>query len=257
MLSDTQYKRNSNLLKGLVVLETMAAEAREFSLAEVAELTGLDKSHACRLLQSLAELGYVLRNGRNRKYRIGLRTLELSSSILARMDVHRLGLAYLREVSDRLRASSYLGVLHRGKVLTLATAYPAGVYSDGVPGFGSVMDLDDSAMGKVLLAFSGEEERKALTEVSEAFARELDEVAGSGIGFVVKRRGSEMEVVGVAAPVRDWQGRVIAALGASVAKAMWDGVDQEGFRNAVKNAAGGLSFALGYAAGRLEAAASE
>jgi DNA-binding IclR family transcriptional regulator len=254
MLAKRQKARNSNLLKGLAVLETMAAEAREFSLAEVAELTGLDKSHACRLLQSLVEAGYVVRNSQNRRYHIGLRTLELSSSILARMDVYTLGQAYLREVSDRLRSSSCLGVLHCGKVLTVATVYPAGVYAGKAPGFGSVMDLDDSAMGKVLLAYMALEDQQRVLDGDERLDLELEAVSRSGLATILKPKDADPAVVGVAAPVRNSDGQVIAALGASTSKEDWDALDQETFRNTVRNAAGGLSFALGHAAARLDLA---
>ncbi|MBN2307640.1 MAG: IclR family transcriptional regulator [Candidatus Hydrogenedentes bacterium] len=251
--------RNATLQKGLLLLETMAAEAREFTLAELAQLTGLDKGHACRLLKTFVANGYVNRHPRTRRYWIGLRTLELSHSILSRMELRRVGMAYIRDLSDRLGAATYLGVLHLGRVLTVATVYPAGCYTDGAPGFGSVMELTQSAMGKVLLAHMPPEQRAELLPEqgarSQEWAEELDEIARSGVGVILKPSGPAPTVIGVAAPIRTSEGRVVAAIGASDQKASWDGRDQEQFRTAVRNAGQGLSFALGHAASRVTLAA--
>ena len=52
---------NATLEKGLIVLEAMAREAREFSLTEISELTGLTSSNAHKLLSTLSSQGYVLK----------------------------------------------------------------------------------------------------------------------------------------------------------------------------------------------------
>jgi DNA-binding IclR family transcriptional regulator len=246
--------RNTTLQKGLAILETMAMDARELSLAEVASLTGLEKSRACRLLQTLAGTGYVVQDPKSRRYRIGLRTLELSSGILSNMPLYRAGVAYLHDVSDRLNAPSYLGVLHLGKVLTIATVYPAGVYVEGAPGFGTVMKLEESAMGKVLLAHADRVREAGGADRSHELAQELGRVAEAGFATIMKGMGSDSAVAGVAAPVRSGQGSVIAALGASVSGEGWAACDQERFIGAVRRGADGLSFALGWVAGRLAAA---
>jgi DNA-binding IclR family transcriptional regulator len=81
---------------------------------------------------------------------------------------------------------------------------------------------------------------------------ELAEVEQSGVAVIQRPRGEHPTVVGVAAVVKNYQGTVIAALGASTSKKEWDdGIDQGKFKNVVVKAASGLSFALGYAAGRL------
>jgi DNA-binding IclR family transcriptional regulator len=240
--------RNKTLQKGLLILEALAAEAREFSLAEVASMVALDKSQTCRLLQTLAAMDYVIRDPRTRKYRIGLRTLELSSSILSRMELYRTGIPYLRDLSDRVHATSYLGVLHQGRVLVIATVYPAGVYRDNAPGFGSVMALRNCAMGKVLLAHMSPEEAG---EIGAEFKKQLERIRAEDVAVIIKGANLTESVVGVAAPVRNYEGQVIAALGASLGLSAWQEHDQGDFREAVKTAAAGLSFGLGHAASRI------
>lgn len=241
---------NVTLEKGLLVLETMAADAKEFSLGEISELTGLSRSHACKLLASLVSRGYVVRNGATRGYQIGLRTLELSSSILERMELRRRGLAYLHDLSDRTGSASYLGVNHMGKVLVLETVYPAGVYNAATPGFGSTMPLHDSAMGWAMLAAMPPEERVKNIPTDQNLDREIARTQCDGVAVIERPREPHATVVGVAAVVRDYRGQVIGALGASTGKEDWDHRDQVGYKTHVINAAAGLSFALGHAASR-------
>ena len=240
--------RNKTLQKGLLILEALAAEAREFSLAEIASMVALDKSQTCRLLQTLAALGYVIRDPRSRRYRIGLRTLELSSSILSRMELHRAGMAYLHDLAEGVHATGYLGVLHLGQILIIATVYPSGVYRDNAPGFGNVMALSNSAMGKVLLAHMPPEKAG---EMGERLKDQLEKIRAEDVAVIIKGAHLTESVVGVAAPVKNCEGRVIAALGASLGLTAWQEQDQNEFREAVKTAAAGLSFALGHAASRI------
>lgn len=239
--------RNNTLEKGLLVLETLACEARDFPLVELARLTGLEKSHACRLLQSLVTRGYVIQDPKSRKYRIGLRTLELSSSILARMEMHRQGIAWLHDLADRLNVTTYLGVPHLNQVLVIATVYPAGIYRDEVPGFGSILPFHDSAMGRVIIANMPEELRpETMRDMPE-----LKEINRTGIGVIMKPPDRTPDIVGVASAVRNARGQTIGALGASTDYTHWLelGGDRVGIQ--VRRAAESLSFALGYAASRI------
>ncbi|MCP4645566.1 MAG: helix-turn-helix domain-containing protein [bacterium] len=237
--------RNSNLQKGLYVLETMAAEARGFSVAEVANLTGMDRGHACRLLKTLVDRGYVVQDTGSREYRIGLRTLELSSEILSGMGLYRVGQVYIRDLSDRLGVSTYLGVPHLDQVLTIATVYAAGRFEERAPGFGSTMTPHESAMGKVLLAHG------LLTSETRLDNTEQADILEEGCALVSKPLDDLPRVVGVAAPVYDHRGTVIAAVGASLTAADWELKDHDAFQHQVRTAGQGLSFALGHAASRV------
>jgi DNA-binding IclR family transcriptional regulator len=242
---------NATLEKGLIVLEHLAADAREFSLGEISKLTGLTRSHACKLLATLVSHGYIMRNPSTRGYQIGLRTLELSSSILERMEIRRTGLTYLHELSDRTDTPSYLGVNHLNRVLVVETIYPAGVYNNTTPGFGNTMPLYDSAMGWTLLAAMPAEERTMYIPPDEDLSAEIAQVDRDQVAVIERPRGKHPTVVGVAASVRNYRGEVIGALGASTTKEDWDRRDQASYKNNVVKAASGLSFALGYAAARL------
>lgn len=240
--------RNVTLQKGLLILETLAAEAREFTVTELAELTGLSPSQTCVLLATLVAADYVVRNPQNRRYRIGLRALELSSDILARMEVRRAGLTHLYDLMRQTGGQTLLGVPHRRGVLIVETVYPEGRYDSEHPGFGSLLRLTGSAMGKALLAHLPEaEQREACSE--ETLAEMAEELAGIrryGLASQIVHDGREPVSQGWGTVVRGPRGKIVAALGVRVPWWRWEACDQERFLLQVLLAARGLSLALGW-----------
>lgn len=240
--------KNVTLQKGLLILEALAEEAREFTVTGLAAQIGLGRSQTCEMLATLVASGYVIRNPRNRRYRIGLRALELSSDILARMEVRRAGLTYLYGLSLQTDAQALLGVLHRGAVLILDICYPGGRYAPTHPGFGARLSLANTAMGRVLLAHLPEVEQRGYCTEEElaALAPVFAETRRTGLGSRLAYEGETPVSIGYGAIVRDARGEIAALLGARIDWGKWERCDQDLFRDRVLAAAQGLSRALGY-----------
>jgi IclR family acetate operon transcriptional repressor len=64
-----------SLSRGLQIVEALVSAQSCLTLSEVAAQTGLDTSTTLRLLHSLAERGYVVRDGSNKRYLAGPRAL--------------------------------------------------------------------------------------------------------------------------------------------------------------------------------------
>jgi IclR family transcriptional regulator, KDG regulon repressor len=248
----TALSKNVTLQKGLLVLETLAAQAREFTVSELAEHIGLGRSQTCELLATLVASDYVVRNPQNRRYRIGLRPLELSSDILARMELRRAGLSYIYDLMRQTGGQTLLGVQHRGAVLLLDTLYPEGRYDAGHPGFGGRLGLTSTALGKTLLAHLPEAERQRLCSPATLalLAEELAEIRRVGLGCQTAYDGLAPVSQGWGAVVRGPEGDTAAVLGVRVSWKKWELCDQERFLSQVLGAARGLSLALGWVPGR-------
>src|SRR5690625_6727199 len=61
------------------------------------------------MLNGLAELGYVQREGDCGRYRLGLSVLELSAPLLADLDIRDAGLEYLERLTETTGETSALG----------------------------------------------------------------------------------------------------------------------------------------------------
>ena len=246
----TGTTKNVTLQKGLLILETLAGEAREFAVSELAAQIGLGRSQTCEMLATLVATGYVLRNPRSRRYRIGLRTLELSSDILSRLEVRRAGMTYLYDLMRQTGAHTVLGVPHRGGVLVLESCYPEGIFSTGHPGFGAIMSLTTSATGRAFLAQLPEEERPQYCTPEELaeLAPVLAEARRTGLAQHVGYDGETPVSIGYGALVRGARGEIAALLGSRMDWEKWEQCDQDLFRHRVLTVAQGLARALGYLA---------
>jgi len=224
-------------------------------VVRVAELTGGDKGHVSRLLKTLAAYGLVERDADTRSYRLGWqlfalagragdqRLLEVAKPLLARL-VEGLG----------ERAS--LSVLHGAEVLTvLSEPSPRAVQATGwvgrtVPSYctssGRAL-LFDHRRNQLATLFAGTEFRR-LGPNAPADVDELHEriVESRALGYAAVNEEFEPGLVAVAAPVRDFRGRICAAVNVSGPKFRFDGSNPLGAVGyVIKDAADELSELLG------------
>ncbi len=71
----------ATLAKGLAVLASFGEQRPEMTLSEAADVTGLSRAAARRVLRTLASLGYVVQSGRN--FSLAPRILELGFAYLS------------------------------------------------------------------------------------------------------------------------------------------------------------------------------
>lgn len=225
MTDDAIRPRNhvAALAKGLRVLEAFAPDASELTLSEVARRAAIDPGSAHRMLATLEAEGYVERVDGSRRFRLGLRVLDLGFSAIARMDLRDVARPILRSLVGEVNEAASLGVLDGTHVLFLERVR-AGLVRLGVEiRVGTLLPAHDSAIGHALLAYLPDDvvadvlDRAAdLPGVSygggraAAIAARLAEVRRQGFALVDQAAVSGLRVF--AAPVRDVDGLAIAAL---------------------------------------------
>ncbi|MEI7444278.1 MAG: IclR family transcriptional regulator [Burkholderiales bacterium] len=214
---------NNTLVKGLGLLEVLAHSDRALGVTELATRLGIGKSNAHRLLQALVELGYARRDGDGGTYAASIRLWELGSAVLANLDLRRAAQGWMDWLLDRSRETVHLSVLDGDEVVyvhKLDSPEPVRAYTQ----IGGRAPAYCVATGKAMLAWLDTASLDALstrlvpassrtiTEPAE-FLREMERVRQQGYAI---NRGEWRETVGgIAAPVRDPSGRVVAAVGLS------------------------------------------
>jgi IclR family transcriptional regulator, KDG regulon repressor len=251
-------EREINLRKELAILIVLgceeAVENGGLGVVRIAELIGREKSQVSRALKSLAESGFVDRDPSTLHYRLGWRFFALA----ARAGEQRLlsvAPPLLERLVKDLGETAHLSVLQGTEVLTvLSESPPHAVKAVGwsgrtVPvyctssGRALLFDHDHDALSELL---SGIEFRKlgpnTVRDIGELYERLS---AARAQGYALVDEEFEFGLVGVAAPVRDFRGRILAALNVSAPKFRL-GERLEAAAQEVKRAADELSALLGW-----------
>jgi IclR family pca regulon transcriptional regulator len=209
------------LAKGLEVLRTFSRAKPHMTLSEIAARAGLPAATARRCLNTLEELGYVARNGR--QFLLRPPVLEIGAVYLDSMGIHTLTQAKLEELALATGGSAMLAVLSGTGVVVAARASVRTRVLPLEPHVGTRMAAHATALGKVLLAGLGPERLAAWFETAQlerftertitdrATLMQQIEVARRD-GYATAEEEIAPGVASLAVPVRDAAGRVVAAL---------------------------------------------
>ena len=212
---------NQSVERAVAVLRALGEGRPELRVSDVAAAAGLGASTASRLLATLEQLDLVERDPVSNLYRLGLGTLPLAAVAVNRHPVHQAA----RMVLQRLAATTGLGAnvaVRRGDQLMFLCNFEGTKTPKAQTQAGHTAPLHATGIGKCLLSgMSGRERRKLLgdslaehTEFTltrhEDLDTAVDEVRRSG--FAVEAEERALGRASLAAPVRDAEDHVVAAI---------------------------------------------
>lgn len=271
-------RNSSGLARDIEIIELLgsaeAVAASGLGVSRVAQLTGRDKAVVSRTLATLADAGLLDRDDSTLAYRLGSRLYALAA-LTAESRLVRESQPVLRRVAQRARETTHLCVLRGGNVLTIASELsPYEFRTTGWEGVttaawrtpsGRVLlsDWDDGALARWydehgqdqaivgpvpphIAGFSvlqSPPQDKIVVSDLTSLRRELGHIRERGYALLDEEL--ELGVVGASAPIRDFSGRVVAALNVSAPKSrIADRLD--GLARFVALSARDLSATLGY-----------
>lgn len=214
--------RLSSVASALLLLKTFSEDEAELGISSMAKRLGLAKSTVHRLAVTLASEGFLEQNQENGRYRLGLSLFALGVLVRRRMDVSNLGMLLLRALRDLTQESVHLAILTEDSIVYLYNV--EGAQAIGARSYlGARKPAFCTSEGRVLLAFGSEQQvQVALAEPLEArtpktvtdpkaLLKLFAEVRR--LGYAIDDEESESGMRGVAAPIRNISGTVIAAVG--------------------------------------------
>ena len=220
---------NSSMLKGVVILEALAALQQPATLAQLMQITGMPKASLHRTLAIFEEAGLVAREPGGRTYAPGKRLSKLALATLTHDTVSAIRHSILRKLVSDLGETCNLAVLKRGELFYLDRVEANWALRLHLPP-GTVLPPHCSASGKLLLAFKAPEERAKLLENlplekfthrtitdHDLLASELERIVSTG--YAIDNEEYVLGVSCVAVPVRDATGDVVAAIAVHAATA--------------------------------------
>ncbi len=213
--------------RAIKILNAFSKERSRMTLEQVSRATGLSKPTAFRILATLQYYGYVSQDPRGGQYRLGAKLLSLAHAAIDALDLRDVARPHLDALREGLGVTVLLGTLMDGDLVYVEKREapgPVRIASDvgwrrDPPYFGM--------LGMTLLAFRPEEEVERLLETRplkaytprslrdpDRFLERLRQVRAEEV--LVEFEEAVEGVWGVAAPIRDAAGEVVAAVGVAL-----------------------------------------
>ncbi|BER91824.1 MAG: IclR family transcriptional regulator, regulon repressor [Candidatus Atribacteria bacterium] len=211
--------------RALQILEAFTLDHNELSAAEIAQKTALPKGSIYRFLKILLNKGFLVRDFRSGKYRLGIKVFELGSIVWKGMSLRQVALPLMEELSRWSGETVHLGVRDGHEVVSIEGAESDQSLRIALP-VGKRVCLHSTGIGKAILAFLSDEEIEEIIEkkglpvftpntisTKEALWKEIKTIRERG--YAVDNEENEPGIRCVAAPIRDYSGKVIASMSIS------------------------------------------
>jgi len=141
-----------SLAKGFRVLEVFESSEPELVLSQIAQKAGFDPGTTFRLVKTLVMLGYLRQVDGAKRYRLGLKVLDLGFHAIGRMELHASARPILRSLVGKVSEAASIGVLDGAEVVYVERVQ-AGLVRLGVSvRIGSRIPAYCTAMGQCILA---------------------------------------------------------------------------------------------------------
>lgn len=209
--------------RALVVLEILA-KAGQAGVTEIAAALDVHKSTVSRLIAVLESRGYVEQVSGRGKYRLGFAIARLARASSGHLDLGRLSQDVCDGLTDDLGETTNVAILDENRIVNIVEAIGPGEITLRT-WVGQSCPAHATSSGKVLLAgLDPAEVRTRLTDPLVSFTpatiatvaqllAELAQVRDRGWASVTEEL--EVGLNAVAAPVRDANSQVVAALSVS------------------------------------------
>ena len=213
----------NTLAKGLSVLSAFGKQRPVMTLSSAAAVANLSRATARRVLRTLAQLGYVVQDGR--AFSLTPRVLELGFAYLSGQDWIDRALPMMKEVSEQL-GESCSGSILQGVEIVYVARVPARRIMSTVLAVGSRLPAFHTSLGRAQLGYldSAEIWRRLRSVRIEAytpytitdFQALFDRVrADREQGFSIVDEELEQGLRSIAVPVFDRAGQAVGAINLS------------------------------------------
>jgi len=246
----------SSLARGLAVIRAFSQQRRELTIAQLSHRTDIPRAAVRRCLYTLGKLGYVgTEDGRT--YALRPRILALGHAYLSSTPLATAVQPLLDQISDELHESSSMAVLEGDEILYIARSSTTTRLMSIDLGLGSRLPAYCTSMGRVLLAdlppaqldrYLSRVKLTRLTNRTVSTTAELKRVLAEvrRDGYAIVDQELEIGLRSIAVPVKDYRGRVAAAINISVQAARVSSAEMEKtFLPALRAAADELGMLAG------------
>ena len=218
--------RIQSLDRAIRILDLFRNTRDPIGISEMAASLDLAKTTVHGLVSTLEKNGFLLKDTRIRKYRLGFALYELGSIQVADLEVNQRAFLPLRQLANVTNMICRVGIWDRNAVIVTMTAQPQG-HESTTRQIGPRLPGYCTALGKAVLANMPDSEIEDYLDEIELIAytpntitdrKDLEEdlVRTREQGYSISRAEILPHQIGLGAPVLNAGGRVIGSISASL-----------------------------------------
>jgi DNA-binding IclR family transcriptional regulator len=246
-----------SLVKALRILDTLGDCPGGLGITDLSRALSTPKSTVHRLIATLEAAGYVVFDPPTARYILGSQVAKLGEQLNHQSKLLTFGVSELELLTEKCKEASHLAILERTDVVYVSreeSKEPVRISF----GMGHRAPAHCTALGKALLAGLTDAEVRMLyknqkkldrltprTQVSlDGLVSELAVVRKEGIAYDNEEYMSGLRCM--AAPIRDFSARIVAAMSLSMFKHRMTSERKRFFRDILQRASSDFSEKLGY-----------
>lgn len=211
----------SSVTKALRVLKVFSSKRPVWRVGELADKLDLSKSTASRIIQTLVEEGFLIKDTESPGYRLGSATLALGGHFVSNNELYQEVAPVLNKLVLETGETAHIAIKNNRKVLYLNKQIGP-FYSDIETQTGSDNPVHATSSGKILLAYSDEAtietilggELEAYTEHTVTnplqIKKQLKEIRD--LGYALSRSELMPDNYSIATPVFNYNGEIVCAI---------------------------------------------
>ena len=245
------------------ILDILGQSQHGISIRELSTKINLPKGTIHRLLSSLLYFGYVRQDPKTRNYFLGFKLVELGNLLLGQLDLRKEAEPFLRDLAEGTKETIHMVIMDRDEVVYIEKVEfeqnSGGLRMASRVGLRN--PIHSCAVGKVLLADFSDEALDHFLR-GKNFMKRTENTMTDPIqlkehlklvrkqGFAIDDEENEKGIRCVAAPIRNGEGKVVAAISISgPAFRVTKKIIQESLKKEVMETADHISQRLGFRVG--------
>ncbi len=212
----------SSLENALRLLDLFSGDESEIGITEIAEYLNIANSTAHRMVMSISAEGFLVKDKESNKYRLGASWLSLGNIVQNKIELYQVAFPFIQHLVQKSNETAQLSIISGTNIVYLCQIdSPHSVYLK--TDVGMELPIHCTALGRAMLAFKSEEKvqeiinegltaftSKTVTDVNK-FRSILKEIKKQGYVICIEQFHEKRN--SIAAPIRDSNGDVIAAVG--------------------------------------------
>jgi IclR family pca regulon transcriptional regulator len=221
--------QSQSLERGLSILAAFRDDRALIGTSELARELGLGVSTTHRYISTLARLGYLDQDATTRRYRLGLRVVDLGFAAINSMEIRHIASHHLQRLSNETGFTVNMAILDGTEVVYVdryRSTRPGQRQIDLNLHVGARLPAYCTSLGKAMLAHLDPDERRRTVDSltlaplgpntfvsAAALSLELDRIRASGLA--VNNEELAYGLRSIAVPVHGGSGEVAAAINLS------------------------------------------